>query len=145
MAELLLYALDTATLEPELSREVIAGRMKLFDLVTWQVDGWGWGEMELISPSFRIVSWAGVSEGQCQQLMSTPIEEWDPDQEPLNLAQPRGYFMNLLDPRIVSAMPPALAWWRDTSRAAPIWTMPEGFALSISDVITARPAMPVIP
>lgn len=146
MTELLLYALDAATLEPDLPMEAIAGRMKLFDLVTAQDDGWGWGERELTEPCFRLVSWPNLGGDVVDILMGPFVDHLTSQgQPPLNYPQPRGWFLNLLDPRIGQAMPHAIAWWRDATRQQPMFTMPANFPISPYDVLTARPAIPIIP
>ena len=144
MAEFLIYAFDSATITPPLSTQQLAERFKLFDLISWNPDGFGWADQELVNPVFRLVSILNVSADLCDSLISPILPTFDTtgliEQ---TYVQPRSHYINLLDPSVSQALPDAVTWWNDTTRAVPMYHVPADCPLSVSSLILARPAITV--
>lgn len=145
MPELLLYALDESTLDPAPSPAQLAQRRKPYDAVVWQPDGRAWGEQELTDPKFRIVSWVGASEDACAVLLSPELPVYDESgTHETTYLQPCSHYMNLLDPRVSSALPDAVSWWQDATRAKPIYVVPADLPFTMFDITLARAPVQVV-
>jgi hypothetical protein len=128
MPELLLFAYDHASAMPTPSVHQIAALPKPYDVITWQRDGWPWGDRELAHPWFRIVVWPDAAAADLDTLLSPLLPSGGVSGTPQHLGQYRGFHLTL---------PPALAdWWGDHSRAAPKMAMPA--MSSVARLRTAR-------
>ena len=143
--EFLLYAFDPYAQPSPPSAATLAPMMKLFDAIAYNSGGWAWGQQEITNPNFRIMSIAAESTDLCDTLLAPLRPTFAPNNltVPLTYLQPRMNFLNLLDPRVAQNSPDAVTWWADATRAAPIYYVPANYPLSITDLITARPAVNV--
>lgn len=144
MAEFLIYAQDFTTFTPAATTKQLAELFKLFDLVAWNADGWNWVDQERKSLVFRIISILNVGSDTCDSLLAPSIPTYDQTgliEETYD--QPRGHYLNLLDPSVSSALPDFMAWWNDATRATSAYYVPADCPLTVSSLILARPVVNV--
>lgn len=122
MPELLFHKYNSLVSEPTLSKTEQSGRFAAFDLIEWRPDGWAWGEQELHNARFRLIKWAALPVGICQQLMGASVPTLDSvthiQQTYPMLRLPSFNFQNTT---FATAAPTFTAWWNDDTRITPFF------------------------
>jgi hypothetical protein len=141
--ELLFFAQDHSSGHPAPTTTQLAGLPKLYDLITWQADGWNWGAEELNHAWFRIVVWGDPKHADLDTLLA-PVRPsggtYDPSRGtgiPKYLGQYRAFYLDLSSGN--PHLPPSFgAWHADKTRKQPKFTIPHGAAMSVANSKAAR-------
>ncbi len=138
--ELLIFAHDHS-LDKTIPGVNLAALPALYDLVTWQADGWSWGTEELANPLFRIISWPGALAADLDPLLAEQQASGGTLGTPQFLWQYRAFHLNLAPTNV--ALPLALTTGlADVTRTAQILAIPAVSPLTVSGLRIARPPVP---
>jgi hypothetical protein len=140
MPELLIFAFDHSAATPPPSTAQLAALPKPFDLVTWQTDGWTWGDRELAHPWFRILVWPDAAAGDLETLLAPQRASGGTPGMPQYLGQYRAFHLDLGAGN--ENLPPGVAAWHaDPSRAQAKFTIPRGHPMTVANSKRARAAV----